>query len=90
MSEVYKDGSFVVDTPEDIEMYRLLTIASGLALEINTGMAVSSRFSLLATVQQQGLTSKRTKKGALKDVCAHIKKLNPAFVPNPRVAQAMA
>lgn len=61
-----------IDTPEGIRMFGLLQVAHLLALEINTGMKYSNAWSPLAIAQKRGLTHKRTKRGALKDVIAVI------------------
>jgi len=52
---------------EGIEVYRALTIRRGLILKIDTGMALT-RISCLMVAQREGITTKRTNRGALKDV----------------------
>lgn len=66
------DGSFVVNTPEGITMYRLLAMRGRLHLELK---GLGFRQSTLAALQREGITSKRTKKGALADLNAHIESL---------------
>jgi hypothetical protein len=66
------EGAIVITGAEQIAMARLLAIRSGLGLEIRTGMKMSSRYSPLAILQREGITSKRTKKGAWKDLDAYI------------------
>jgi hypothetical protein len=81
--------SFAITTPEGIAFYRLLTVAHGLALEINTGMKMT-RQSVLAVAQRDGLTVKRTKKGALRDVVKALKAAQPDYAESASVARAMA
>ena len=57
---------------ENIAMVRLLAIRSGLGLEIRTGMKMSRGYSPLAILQREGITTKKTKRGAWKDLDAHI------------------
>jgi hypothetical protein len=65
--------SIVIDTPDGIEMFRLLSMRGRLHIEIDTGMKF--RVSTLAAMQRQGLTTKRTKIGALADLNAKIAEL---------------
>jgi len=59
-------------TGEHIAIARLLTLRSGLGLEIKTGMKLTRGRSPLAIIQGMGITNKRTKKGAYADLDAHI------------------
>ena len=65
------NDTIIIDTPEGIEMYRLLSFRSMLRIEILTGMR-HSKGSVLAAAQRQGLTTKRTKRGAHADIDALI------------------
>ena len=65
------DNAIIIDTPEGIAMYRLLSFRSMLSIEIKTGMR-HSKGSVLAAAQRQGLTTKRTKRGAYADIDALI------------------
>lgn len=56
-------------TGDDIPVYRVLTIRRGLILKIDTGMNLT-RISCLTVAQRDGITVKRTYRGALKDVNA--------------------
>lgn len=78
-----------IDTPEGIQMVRLLAILHGLALEVNTGMKMSRGVSVLAVAQRDGLTVKRTKRGALKDVLAYVQKVNPDYQPGETITRAL-
>lgn len=67
---------FSLTTPDQIAMFQLLRCRSGLAIEIHTGMKCSqgSMLSYLQrmTVREDGepITTKRTKRGAYKDLNA--------------------
>lgn len=56
-------------TGSDIGVYRILTVRRGLILKIDTGMELT-RISSLSVAQQDGITVKRTARGALVDVNA--------------------
>jgi hypothetical protein len=73
-------GPIIIDTPEGIHMWRMLSFRSALSLEIKTGMKFS-RGSVLAAAQAQGLTTKRTKKGAYADIDAIIVSLGGESKP---------
>lgn len=60
-----ESGAIILDTPEQIDMARVITLAHGIALEINTGMQMSSRYSSVAVARGMGFPG-RQKKGALK------------------------
>jgi hypothetical protein len=71
-------GAIVAEGPEGVALYRLLTIRRGLKLEIETGMKLSRGISTLAILQREGITAKRTKKGALADLEAYLAENYPA------------
>lgn len=54
-------------TGDAITVYRVLTVRRGLILKIDTGMDLT-RISSLSVARADGLTLKRTARGALKDV----------------------
>ena len=54
---------------EQIEAYKVLTVRRGLILKIDTGMSLT-RVSCLSVALRDGLTVKRTNRGALVDVNA--------------------
>lgn len=60
------DGTHTITGP-DIDVYKVLTVRRGLILKIDTGMALT-RISCLSVAQRDGLTTKRTCRGALADV----------------------
>lgn len=45
--------SIVIDTPEGIEAYRMLTLRRGLILEINTGLKLSRGRSCYAIIKSE-------------------------------------
>jgi hypothetical protein len=81
------DGPIILDQPEQIQMFAYLQSLHRLALEINTGLKF--RQSTLAAVQNAGITSKRTKKGALKDLLAFILEINPSYEPGETILRAL-
>ena len=81
------DGT-MLDRPEQIQMFALLQAAYRLSLEIRTGLKF--RQSTLAAVQRAGITTKKTKKGALVDLIAVIQKANPNYVVSSTIAEALS
>lgn len=65
MIEQNESGTLI--TGDDIGVYRVLTIRRGLILKIDTGMSLT-RISCLSVAQRDGITARRTNRGALKDV----------------------
>jgi hypothetical protein len=61
------DESGAVITGDDIGVYRVLNVRRGLILKIDTGMNLT-RVSPLSVAQHDGITVKRTYRGALRDV----------------------
>lgn len=64
---IEQSESGTVITGDSILVYRVLTIRRGLILKIDTGMALT-RVSCLSVAQSDGITVKRTNRGALRDV----------------------
>lgn len=60
-----ESGAIILDTPEQIAAARVITLAHGIALEINTGMRMSSRYSSVQVANGMGFPG-RQKKAALK------------------------
>lgn len=87
--EISPNGGMTI-TGEHIHIYRYLTIVSGLTMTINTGMKMSNRYSPLTILREEGITNKRTNKGALRDLVAFIKEINPDYSPGERTLRAMA
>ena len=55
----------VIDTPEGIEHFRVVTLISALRIEVSTGMKMSRGISALAVAKRDYGCPKGTKKGAL-------------------------
>ena len=55
-------------TGSDIDVYKVLTVRRGLILKIDTGMELTRTTSSLTVAQRDGITTKRTCRGALVDV----------------------
>jgi hypothetical protein len=87
---IENDGGGFTITGPDIATFRVLQVAHGLALEINTGMRLSSHGSVMNVARSMCGTSKRTKKGVLRDFIAWIQSQRPDFEPGPNVVKAMA
>lgn len=62
------EGPIILDTPEQIEMARFLTVRAALRLQVRTGMKLSRGRSAIQIAQRSGWTTKRTAKGALADM----------------------
>ncbi len=76
-------------TGDQIVVARYLSLAHGLALEINTGMSMS-RGSVMLTCRELCGTSKRTKRGVLADYVAWLKRdVWPAWEPSASIAKAL-
>ena len=60
--------SIVLDTPEQIDMYRWLTIRSGLKIKIETGMELTRGITTLKAAKLHGFTDKSTAKAAFKQM----------------------
>jgi hypothetical protein len=58
----------ILDTPEQIDMYRWLMIRRGLKLKIETGMELTGRISTLKAAKMHGFTDKGTAKAAFKQM----------------------
>ena len=54
-------------TGDQITVCKVMAVRRGLILKIDTGMSLT-RISALSVAQRDGLTVKRTNRGALKDV----------------------
>lgn len=81
--------AFVIDTPEGINMYRLLTIAHALAFEAKTGMKMT-RISALKVARSEGYTKSNRKPAALRDVLSVIQAIDPTYEPTPMMKEVLA
>lgn len=66
-------------TGESIGHFHVLQVISALSIEVKTGMKFSNRGSVLKVAKNLGLTTKNTKKGALKDAVAWAQKNIPDY-----------
>lgn len=64
---IKSDESGVTMTGDTITVFRVLTIRRGLILKIDTDMDLT-RVSALSVAQRDGITVRRTYRGALRDV----------------------
>lgn len=69
-------------TAVDPMLFRLLTMRRGLILKIDTGMNLT-RISVLSAMQRDGLTNKRTMRGALRDINGYFVLNNVPLGDNP-------
>lgn len=65
MIESSESGTVI--TGDDVYTFRILTVRRGLILKIDTGLSLT-RLSPLSVAQADGITSRRTYRGALRDV----------------------
>lgn len=86
---VEKDESGTTFAGGHIEIARLLTVASALALEVNMPGMRHSRGSMMNVAKAACGSSKRTKKGVLGDLVAFIQTVHPTYAPGPSVARAL-
>jgi hypothetical protein len=73
--------STVITGAANINMFRLLTIKAGLALEVKTGMGHSRNLNVLAarqSLEAEGIKPKRTKQALLAQIEMLITKHHPA------------
>lgn len=85
-------GGGTVITGEDIPVFALITLASALALEINTGMQ-ASRIPALQGAKNLGVIPKGkrgNKKEALRLTVEKIKEARPEYEVKGTVARALA
>lgn len=80
----------------DPKLFHKLRVASGLALEINSGLQISARGSVMKLAAEMCGSTARTKVAVLRDYTAWLEKDfkenypgKPAYVPNPSVRKAM-
>jgi hypothetical protein len=62
MSEVFAGGGFILDTPKDIEAYRLLALKGALKMET---IGLKSRFNVAEQIRQMIGSITRNKKKLL-------------------------
>jgi hypothetical protein len=79
----------VIDTPEGIQYFRMLSMAHALAFEINVPGMKMSRVSALKAARADGITKSNRKPQALRDVVAALKQVNPDFEPGDTIQKAL-
>lgn len=84
------NGDVMITGAENIKFFRYLQVASALALEINTGMKFSNRGSVMLIARDACGSSKRTKRGVLKDYVGWLRTVRPGYEPSASVAKAIA
>tara|TARA_B100000029_G_scaffold455373_1_gene482573 strand:+ start:7699 stop:7929 length:231 start_codon:yes stop_codon:yes gene_type:complete len=66
------EETLVIDTPEGIEMYRMLAVKSALGLEVRTGMKMSRGVNVFqqgkAILESYGIKPKGTKQGVFEQL----------------------
>jgi len=83
-----RNGGISITGEKDVLFFRHMTLARGLAMEITTGMKMSRGVSAVKIAQQDGLTTKRTKKGALQDVVNYLRETR-GYEPTGSVLKAL-
>lgn len=90
--EAGADGSVTATGPDATRFFTLVSLASALALEINTGLKISRHGSALDAAKIQGIIPKGKRgnyKTALTLTIDAIKEMRPDYTPNPSVRRAM-
>lgn len=78
-----------VITGEGIAKFRITQVMHGLALEINTGMRLSNRGSVMNVARDMCGSAKRTKKGVLADYIAWVEREHPDITVSDTIRQAL-
>lgn len=75
-------------TGDAITIYQDLRVAHALSIEINTGLKMS-RGSVMNLAKEYSGSSKRTKRGVLRDYVEWLKGVIPGWEIPPTIAKAM-
>ncbi len=89
MAVEINDGGMTI-TGEHIPLFRAMQVMHGLALEINSGLKLSNRGSVMLIARGMCGSAKRTKKGVLADYVKWFRASNPAWEPSGSVAKALS
>jgi hypothetical protein len=73
MGHRIEGGGFILDKPDEIRFFQLLSIRGRLKIEVDTGM--SSRFSSLQAAKRLYGVRSNTKRGALKELDALVESI---------------
>jgi hypothetical protein len=85
-------GSVIATGPDATRFFTLVSLASALGLEINTGLKLSRGASALDAAKIQGIIPKGKRgnyKAALAGTIEAIQQMRPDYTPNPSVKRAM-
>jgi len=84
----HHQNALTATTTASIETVWRLQVAFMLAIEINTGLKHSDG-SILAHIQNTGVSDKSTKRAALQDIVSQIRRFWPEYTPSPTIALAL-
>jgi hypothetical protein len=81
----------IIAGAENIRRFTVLQVVHALALEVGTGMKISSRMSALQAAKLQRVVPEtcRSKKAALKLAVEYMKGIDPEYEPKGSVALAL-
>lgn len=82
-------GGTMITGSADITLYRHLAATSALALEINTGMRMSSKRSTMLAVAAICGSGKKTRRGVLRDMVAFMQRTYPQYETATSVQRAL-
>lgn len=89
MAIEHTPGVGTMITGPHIELFRLMALASALALEINTGMKMGHGRSPMTIAKEITGSPKRTKRGVLVDLVAYTTQAFPGYEPVATVTKAL-
>lgn len=72
-----------------VDVFQVLRVAHALSIEINTGLKMS-RGSVMNLAKQYCGSSKRTKRGVLRDYVEWLKEVLPDYEPSDTIVEAIA
>lgn len=79
----------VITGETNMARFRALQVIHGLALEINSGMKLSSRGSVMKVGKQLSGSKRNTKKGVLADMVVFLQSIDPGYEPRESVTKAL-
>lgn len=80
---VEKHAGGITITGDHVMVFQYIRVAHGLALEINTGMSMSGRGSVMKLAASYCGSAKRTKKGVLREYVAWLEANLPHTADGP-------
>lgn len=75
---------------EQTRAFQYIRVAHALALEVNTGLKVGRGGSVMVLAAEYCGSTKRTKKGVLRDYLAWMPTVVPNYEPTASIARAVA